>query len=206
MSVGVVVALFAVLPILPFIDINGFSTVIPFVPIYLSLFLIGTEWTFREPDAVSEFLRSNVGKASMLVGVTHAVVGIVLQFYTRDIRFVHSSPHIPQEIPDIIFFIEDALGLALVSVFLSAVIVIPALLWYRNRLLTPVMVVTVWVVLGVWLNYIYPYPANEIRGLGAGFSPAPDYAVKVYIPLLLMLTAAIFEGGLRQIHSKLSCG
>ena len=93
----------------------------------------------------------------------------------------------------------DRFGVFLVVLALFVVVVLPTFLWYNNGMLAPIAVVTAWVSLGAWVNYLWwdAYPVHPINAFG---SPAllTDYAMTVYIPLLLILLTAVFEGYVRN--------
>jgi len=173
---------------------------IPFIPSYATLFLIGVEWTFRERTAIDDFLHSTLGAVSVVMGIVHAIGGMALQFYARDMGYFISIGSFTRS------GLMDVLGIFLVLVALFVVVVLPSFLWYTHRLLAPVAVITGWTVLGAWLNYLLwdSYPFSPIRGLGAslGTSPAPDYAMAVYGPLILILLTAVFEVAMRETDLK----
>jgi len=187
--------------------IGRFYSDIPFIPVYFFVFLIGTEWAIRERGKVVDFLRSVPGVVSMAVGVAHAVIGMVVQIHARprllDGLFEIDGPRLLYELYDVVFVI----GIFFILIALLVVVVLPVFLWRVDRLLAPVAVITGWVFLGSWLNYLWwdAHPVNPIRGLGAVFPPflpAPDYAAQVYVPLLLILLTAIFEIALRETDFK----
>jgi len=183
-------------------NIHRLFSDISFVPLYISVLLIGTEWTLRRRVLVADFLRDTVGKASVGIGVLHVIAGIALNVRARPYeveRFLSISMDIHS--------IMNSFGIALVTVALFVVIVFPAFLWYHNRLLAPVGVITAWITLGAWLNYLWwdAHPVPHIRGLAAvPFLPAPDYAVVVSIPLGLILLTAVFEMALRESGINIS--
>jgi len=185
----------------PNLSIFRFYTDIPSVPVYIAVFLIGVEWTIRTRNKVSEFLPTVPGMVSAVFGVAHVFAGMALQFRARPRemnRLLGFDTLVSAGIPHI-----DILGVFLVVFALFVVVVLPAFLWYNDGLLAPIAMITGWVALGAWLNYLWwdAHPVNPIRGLGATyppFLPAPDYAVMVYVPLLLILLTTVFEGYARR--------
>jgi len=193
-----------VLWLMPIETLPRINSDIPFIPVYFFVFLIGTEWAIRERGKVVDFLRSVPGVVSMAVGVAHAVIGMVVQIHARP-RLL--DVFLEVEGPILLYNVVSALGIFFILITLLVVVVLPVFLWSVDRLLAPVAVITGWVFLGSWLNYLWwdTHPVNPIRGLGAVFPPflpAPDYAAQVYVPLLLILLTAIFEIALRETDFK----
>ncbi|MDZ7689320.1 MAG: hypothetical protein U5J64_11545 [Halobacteriales archaeon] len=189
-----------------------------FVPVLFSVFIVGAELSLRERDEISGFLSSRTGVVSVVAGVTHAIVGMAIQFRAR-----------PQVISDLLevdlrpplLEILGLFGFVLLVVALVVVVVLPAFLMHSDGLLFPVAVLTGWISLGALLNYywwdiyplspgaetscswsycfVYQFPLSFGDSETAVFPfPAPDYAVMVYVPLLLMLLTAVFEGYMRN--------
>lgn len=177
----------------------GLYTSIPLVPVYVAVFVIGYEWMFRVRDRIFEFLSTAPGILSAVLGVVHVVAGITVQFRARPRRMDSLLYTSVSETTHILTPYMNRLGILLVVLALFVVVVLPAFLWYNNGMLAPIAVVTGWVTLGAWINYLWwnAYPIHPINALG---NPPffTDYAMLVGILLLLILLTAVLEGYVRN--------
>lgn len=179
-SLGVVVAAFLAWPWLYIsIPVGGVGPLtIPFV---VALLVTVVEGTVRYQDRLEAGFRQYTGRRALAIGVAHAAVGLGLQWYSRT------------GYPDR-FFSPIAVGVsALALVGLGA---LPVVLWSRDRLVLPGMVVGGW--LGWGLLRTWQLRASLPRGSFSAIawvstSPAPDYAVKWTVPLLVVVVAVAVE-------------
>jgi len=198
--------------------VNISASEFSFVPFLLSVFVVGAEWSLRERDEIYDFLRSRIGMASVVAGVAHAAVGMALQFKAR--------PQVISRLFEVDFSppLLELLGIfggVLLIIALILVVILPSFLVYSGGLLSPVAVLTGWISLGALLNYhwwdlyplssgaemscswsycfVYQFPLNTGESSASAFPlPAPDYAVMVYVPLMLILLTSVFEGYVRN--------
>jgi len=201
-----------------------------FAPVLFSVFVVGAEWSVRERNDIADFLRSRTGVASVVAGVTHTIVGMSIQFRARP-QVINNLLEVDLRPP--LLELLGLFGMLLVFVGLFVVVFVPVFLVHTDGLLSPVGVLTGWVVSGALLNYlwwdayplgthasilglgvdracpwspcfVYRFPLNNAEGAGSIIPvplPAPDYAVMVYFPLLLITLTAVFEGYVRKVRN-----
>jgi hypothetical protein len=186
-SLGVVLVGFLAWPWL-YISVpvgGGGPLAIPFV---VALLVTAGEGTVRYQDRLEAGYRQYAGRHALAVGLGHAAVGLGLQWYSRT------------GYPDR-FFSPIAVGIsALALVGLGA---LPVVLWSRDRLVLPGVVVGGW--LGWGLLRTWQLRASLPRGAFSGIAwvstaPAPDYAVKWTVPLLAVVVGVAVELGGRRLR------
>lgn len=158
-----------------------------------ALTVIGLEWTARRSEEVTEFLRSRFGRLVLTLGAAHVALGVYLQYLSREYLadMVFSGSFLLLPIP------------LLPVITLFAVVALPAYLWRRHGFFIPVLLVSFWVVWGIWENYLwwstgrFPISPFYPSGLVAPASPAPDYALKSEVIFFLEVIVAVLEGWIR---------
>jgi hypothetical protein len=159
-----------------------------------ALIVIGLEWMARRSEAVTDFFRSRFGRLVLTLGGVHVALGVYLQYLSReylaDMVFSQSFVLLPVPL------------LPVVSLF--SVVVLPVYLWRRHGFVIPGLLVSLWVVWGIWANYLwwstgrFPISSFYPSGLVAPAAPAPDYALKSEVIFLLEVIAGILEGWVRH--------
>jgi hypothetical protein len=187
-SVTLVVSILLILPFYggPRVH-DGWIFVLPGIPVLTAFMIIGIEWIIRRQELVFDFFRSKIGLISIAFSLVHVIFGLALQYYSRSgFTPAFYLPHVP-------FFV--ILGL-------FSAVVLPVYLWKKERLYMPSAVVIAWVIWGLLDNYLWwdSYPITELYALGSVsyITPAPDYGVKFFVPLTVMMSVAVVELAYRK--------
>jgi hypothetical protein len=184
--VTTILLLVAPWPFVTFPYVGSGHVLVPFVVLLLGS---GLQLAVRSRTQVRRAYHDTDVHVALVVGVIHLAIGSGLQLYARqDVRGAIPILLIP------------LFGLVLVSAGAA-----PVLLWTRKRLVSPALVVSGWLLWGIYKLWEIRHVLPRTAFTGIAFTrlaPHKDYLFQSTMLLVVLLAALGIEVGLRQLTSS----
>lgn len=164
------------------------------LPFVILLIAAGFEGVAKFPERLGEIASGSTGLYALAAGLLHLVLGFGLQVYTRQFFWMSTPTLSGAELMGLLFIVS---GLALVTAGAT-----PVLLWRRERLVSPALMLAGWFLWGIYEAWRVreSLPLGDFVGIDWFFPvPYPDYLLKATILLLLLLAVAGSELAIRRV-------